>query len=85
MISATALGLMFNLIFLYKGGMINQLLLKLGMISYEVKSNGKMIVDWIDWNEKESFYFRRFDLSRALRLGSDNHLSLYLGHSARRD
>lgn len=29
-ISATALGLMFNMIFLYKGGMVNQLLLHLG-------------------------------------------------------
>ena len=48
-ISATALGLMFNLIFLYKGGMINQFLLKLGLLHSEVKSNGKVIVDWLDW------------------------------------
>ena len=54
-ISATALGLMFNLIFLYKGGMINQLLLNLGMMNYEVKSNGRMIVDWIDWKDKAHF------------------------------
>lgn len=54
-ISATALGLMFNLIFLYKGGMINQLLLKLGLLNFEVKSNGKMIVDWIDWKDKAHF------------------------------
>lgn len=54
-ISATALGLMFNLIFLYKGGMINQLLLKLGLLNYEVKSNGRMIVDWIDWKDKSHF------------------------------
>ena len=59
-ISATALGLMFNLIFLYKGGMINQLLLHLGMIDYEVKSNGKMIVDWIDWKDKAHFMFTMF-------------------------
>ena len=59
-ISATALGLMFNLIFLYKGGMINQLLLHLGMIDYEVKSNGKMIVDWIDWKDKAHFIFTMF-------------------------
>ncbi len=59
-ISATALGLMFNLIFLYKGGMINQLLLHLGMIDYEVKSNGKMIVDWIDWKDKTHFMFTMF-------------------------
>ena len=31
-ISATALGLMFNLIFLYKGGMVNQLLLSMGKL-----------------------------------------------------
>lgn len=54
-ISATALGLMFNLIFLYKGGMINQLLLKLGLLDYEVKSNGKMIVEWLDWKDKAHF------------------------------
>ena len=59
-ISATALGLMFNLIFLYKGGMINQLLLHLGMIDYEMKSNGKMIVDWIDWKDKAHFMFTMF-------------------------
>lgn len=44
-ISATALGLMFNLIFLYKGGMVNQLLLNMGMLDSEVKSTGKVIVD----------------------------------------
>ena len=54
-ISATALGLMFNLIFLYKGGMINQLLLKLGLLNYEVKTNGKMIVEWLDWKDKAHF------------------------------
>ena len=59
-ISATALGLMFNLIFLYKGGMINQLLLNLGMMNYEVKSNGRMIVDWIDWKDKVHFMFTMF-------------------------
>ncbi len=59
-ISATALGLMFNLIFLYKGGMINQLLLNLGMINYEVKSNSRMIVDWIDWKDKAHFMFTMF-------------------------
>jgi raffinose/stachyose/melibiose transport system permease protein len=37
-ISATALGLMFNLIFLYEGGMVNQVML----------SAGKEIVDWKD-------------------------------------
>ena len=35
-ISATALGLMFNLIFLYKGGMVNQLLLSLGAITENI-------------------------------------------------
>ena len=59
-ISATALGLMFNLIFLYKGGMINQLLLNLGMMNYEVKSNGRMIVEWIDWKDKAHFMFTMF-------------------------
>ena len=59
-ISATALGLMFNLIFLYKGGMINQLLLKMGALNYEVKSNGKMIVDWLDWKDKAHFMTTMF-------------------------
>ena len=43
-ISATALGLMFNLIFLYKGGMVNQLLLSWGQLDYEIKASGKMVV-----------------------------------------
>ena len=59
-ISATALGLMFNLIFLYKGGMINQLLLNLGLIDHEVKTNGRMIVEWIDWKDKNHFMFTMF-------------------------
>ncbi len=41
-ISATALGLLFNLIFLYNGGMLNQLLLDMGWI--------KEAVDWKDEN-----------------------------------
>ena len=43
-ISATALGLMFNLIFLYNGGMLNQLLTNLGLISQNV-----------DWKDTEHF------------------------------
>lgn len=39
-ISATALGLMFNLIFLYNGGMLNQLLMNMGLISKNI--------DWKD-------------------------------------
>ena len=50
-ISATALGLMFNLIFLYKGGMVNQLLLSLGKLETEVRPNGKVIVQWLDWKD----------------------------------
>lgn len=45
-ISATALGLMFNLIFLYKGGMVNQLLLSLGAITENV-----------DWKDQAHFMF----------------------------
>lgn len=56
-ISATALGLMFNLIFLYKGGMVNQLLLSLGALDFETKSNGKMIVQWLDWKDQAHFLF----------------------------
>lgn len=41
-ISATALGLMFNLIFLYNGGMLNQLLMNMGLISKNI--------DWKDSN-----------------------------------
>jgi raffinose/stachyose/melibiose transport system permease protein len=59
-ISATALGLMFNLIFLYKGGMVNQLLLSLGRLPYEVKGNGKVIVQWLDWKDQAHFLFTMF-------------------------
>lgn len=59
-ISATALGLMFNLIFLYKGGMINQLLLNIGELDYEIKANGKMIVEWIDWKDAKHFMLTMF-------------------------
>ncbi len=45
-ISATALGLMFNLIFLFKGGMVNQLLLNMGVISKN-----------IDWKDQVHFLF----------------------------
>ncbi|MCI8566009.1 MAG: sugar ABC transporter permease [Lachnospiraceae bacterium] len=45
-ISATALGLMFNLIFLYNGGMLNQLLLNLGWITEN-----------IDWKNTDHFMF----------------------------
>lgn len=45
-ISATALGLMFNLIFLYNGGMINQLLMKLRWLDKP-----------IDWKDTEHFLF----------------------------
>lgn len=45
-ISATALGLMFNLIFLYNGGMVNQLLTNLGLIA-----------DNVDWKDTAHFRF----------------------------
>ena len=45
-ISATALGLMFNLVFLYNGGMVNQLLTNLGVIT-----------DNIDWKDMSHFRF----------------------------
>ncbi|MBD5084966.1 MAG: sugar ABC transporter permease [Clostridiales bacterium] len=45
-ISATALGLMFNLVFLYNGGMINQLLSNLGLITKNV-----------DWKDTAHFRF----------------------------
>lgn len=59
-ISATALGLMFNLIFLYKGGMVNQLLLSMGLLESEVKSSGKVIVEWLDWKDQAHFLFTMF-------------------------
>ena len=43
-ISATALGLMFNLIFLYNGGMLNQLLVNLGIAAEN-----------IDWKDADHF------------------------------
>lgn len=45
-ISATALGLMFNLIFLYNGGMVNQLLTNMGLIAEN-----------IDWKDQSHFLF----------------------------
>lgn len=59
-ISATALGLMFNLIFLYKGGMVNQLLLSWGQLDYEIKASGKMVVEWLDWKNQAHFLFTMF-------------------------
>lgn len=59
-ISATALGLMFNLMFLYKGGMVNQLLLNLGLLDSEVKANGRVIVQWLDWKDENHFLFTMF-------------------------
>ena len=59
-ISATALGLMFNLLFLYKGGMINQLLLKLGFLESEIKSSGREVVSWIDWKDEKHFRLTMF-------------------------
>ena len=59
-ISATALGLMFNLIFLYKGGMVNQLLLSWGQLDYEIKASGKMVVEWLDWKDQAYFLFTMF-------------------------
>ena len=44
-ISATALGLMFNLIYLYNGGMLNQLLTKLGWIS-----------EYIDFKDEKNYF-----------------------------
>ncbi len=48
-ISATALGLMFNLIFLFNGGMLNQLLVNLGVAAEN-----------IDWKDPEHFLFTMF-------------------------
>lgn len=45
-ISATALGLLFNIIFLYDGGVINQLLLALGVTAKN-----------IDWKSESNFLF----------------------------
>ena len=59
-ISATALGLMFNLMFLYKGGMVNQLLLNMGLLESEVKANGKLIVQWLDWKDENHFLLTMF-------------------------
>ena len=56
-ISATALGLMFNLIFLYKGGMVNQILLGLGQLPSKTMPNGKVIVEWLDWKDQAHFLF----------------------------
>lgn len=59
-ISATALGLMFNLIFLYKGGMVNQLLLSFGALDAKTLANGKLVVQWLDWKDQAHFLFTMF-------------------------
>lgn len=50
-ISATALGLMFNLIFMYEGGMINQLLQQFGLQAAN---------DPIDWKDESHALFTMF-------------------------
>ena len=59
-ISATALGLMFNLVFLYKGGMINQVLLHMGVLESTVTEGGREIVQWLDWKDEDHFMFTMF-------------------------
>lgn len=59
-ISATALGLMFNLIFLYRGGMVNQALLAMEKLHYQTMPNGKMIVQWLDWKDQDHYLFTMF-------------------------
>lgn len=59
-ISATALGLMFNLVFLYNGGMINQLLLKAGALQSRVLPNGRLKVEWLDWKDQGHFLATMF-------------------------
>ena len=59
-ISATALGLMFNLVFLYKGGMINQVLLHMGVLESTLTEGGREIVQWLDWKDEDHFMFTMF-------------------------
>ena len=59
-ISATALGLMFNLVFLYKGGMINQVLLHLGVLESQMTEGGRQMVQWLDWKDEDHFMFTMF-------------------------
>ena len=59
-ISATALGLMFNLVFLYKGGMINQVLLHLGVLESQMTEGGRQMVQWLDWKDEDHFMITMF-------------------------
>ena len=59
-ISATALGLMFNLVFLYKGGMVNQVLLHLGLLETTVTKGGRQMVEWLDWKDEAHFMVTMF-------------------------
>ena len=59
-ISATALGMMFNLVFLYKGGMINQVLLHLGVLESQMTEGGRQMVQWLDWKDEDHFMFTMF-------------------------
>ena len=46
--------------FLNKGGMINQLLLNMGLLESEVKTSGKVIVQRLDWKDENRFLFTMF-------------------------
>jgi raffinose/stachyose/melibiose transport system permease protein len=52
-ISASALGLLFNMVFLYNGGMLNEFLLRIGVIGRDAAGNP----EWIDWKDNAHAFF----------------------------
>ncbi|MDR1669431.1 MAG: sugar ABC transporter permease [Oscillospiraceae bacterium] len=52
-ISASALGLLFNMVFLYDGGMLNEFLLRIGVIGRDELGNPQ----WIDWKDRSHAFF----------------------------
>lgn len=56
---AATLGLLFHPIFLRKGGMVNQILLAAEQLPYEIKPNGKMIVEWSDRKDPAHYLYLR--------------------------
>lgn len=56
---AATLGLLFHPIFLRKGGMVTQILLAAEQLPYEIKLNGKMIVEWSDRKDPAHYLYLR--------------------------
>lgn len=65
---AATLGLLFNPIFLCKGGIVTQILLAAEQLPYEIKLNGKMIVEWSDRKDPAHFLYLRSSFPSLCKL-----------------